>query len=75
MESETDRLAKAFGEGCDARLRGDPPDVRDYHGSDRMIRELRNSWDRGYHHVDHYWGIDAKWQVPRLPPVRKAVPA
>ncbi len=60
-----DTIARAFNEGCDARLAGVSRASNPYKGQPGM--EFR--WDSGWTHVDTNWGKDAKWPIASLPKI------
>ena len=60
---------KAFNEGCDARLRGEPITANPHKhvgGND----DLSAQWARGWKEVHQFYGIEAKWPIAALPRVR-----
>ncbi len=60
--------ARAFGEGCDARLSGlRPSDNPHLHDG-----ELWRLWARGYANVEASWGmlVKGRWKVRELPEVK-----
>ena len=62
---ESRECARAFGEGSDARLRGETMFANPYeHGT-----PCRAFWLRGWRHVADEWGEDARWPVRGLPGV------
>ena len=56
-------LAKAFSEGCDARLAG----LLEKNAPQELGKQVTFYWRKGWRDVDHYWGLWAKWPVSRLP--------
>jgi hypothetical protein len=61
-------ISKAFGEGSDARIRGEPLSSNPY--SSEFTHESK-AWKRGWHDIDIAFGSEARWPVRNLPDVRK----
>lgn len=66
-QKEDKERAKAFGQGCDARINGWPVEINPHVSDDRLWR----AWRAGYLHVDVAWGMDAKWDFLPLPRVKR----
>lgn len=63
-------INRAFGEGSDARIAGEPKSINPYspHGM------LHTWWDDGWEHVDFWWGHENRKRgrpVKPLPPVQR----
>jgi len=58
--------AHAFGQGSDARIKGEPipKATKDQKDTDFF------AFCRGWEHAAKFWGIDANWPVKPLPPVK-----
>ena len=61
----TSEHARAFNEGCDARIRGEPCTR-----PRKTEQTVANYFVAGWHHVNNNWGIESKIPVKPLPPVR-----
>ena len=59
--------AKCFGEGADARIRGESLTANPYYGDKGGF-----AWVQGYMHVQKWWGRDVQRRTFKpLPPVRE----
>jgi ribosome modulation factor len=68
---ESDRIAKAFGQGSDARLAGLTLDANPYrYCYNRLIR----AWRSGWYDVEDCWGylVRGRWPIRQLPEVKYA---
>lgn len=61
----TERRARAFGKGCDARLAGRPATRCPY----QTNQELASAWRQGWLDVNYHWAQDALWAHKDLPEV------
>lgn len=59
-------MAKAFNEGCEARISGIPKERNNPY---LAASQEWSSWRRGWDDVNRYWGKDAKWPIKPLPEV------
>jgi ribosome modulation factor len=64
------RRALAFNRGSDARLAGLPPSACPY----GLGEQGYLLWVQGWRDVDRFWGEDARWPCPGLPPVGGQTP-
>lgn len=60
-------VARAFSEGGDARLAGQPRTANPYQPGKH--RHEHDAWLRGWAHCDRQWAKHARWLVRPLPPV------
>ena len=67
----TGRNAVMFARGADSRLRGEP----EVTGHMRYATEDLRWWLRGWNEVHYHYGkgVDGRWPVPPLPPVREEI--
>ncbi len=65
MAAHTD---KAFNQGADARMMGEPITYCPYNDAERKM-----FWQAGWREVDRFWGAKAKWPVQRIPSVRGGI--
>ena len=58
--------ATVFGQGCDARIAGEPMSACPY------SPPLARFWHAGWRHANRFWSVDVKrWPAQRLPTVRE----
>jgi hypothetical protein len=59
--------ARAFSQGCDARLTGRPYSANPHCSA--AERGLRGAWQLGWEDVQRNWGVQARWPVRVLPAI------
>lgn len=64
-ESETERRAKAFNKGSDARIAGRSLMTNPY----PVEGSLTDYWIQGWKDVNNNWGLWARWPVMSIPDV------